>query len=103
MLRELRLLACFSERERKKGRKGDEKKEQKRTDAPFCAPTLIHVAVDVFVDIVCFLVVGFIRCSRKQPILVVWILELLWVNLSLLATAGLGFAVRCGERAGGSE
>jgi hypothetical protein len=48
--------------------------------------------IDLFVDLVCFLVILLICRSRKQAILVIGVLKLLWVDLGgILASSGLRF------------
>lgn len=65
--------------------------------APARPPPPVHIPVDRVVYPVGLLVVLFVRRARKEAVFVVWILELLCIDLGFLASSGLRLPVRSVE------
>ena len=58
---------------------------------PACPSSRVHALVDQIVYSVRFFIVLFVCRTRKKAIFIVWVLELLWVNVRLLTTSSLCF------------
>jgi hypothetical protein len=66
--------------------------DQKPT--PSCPPTRIHCLVNLLINLVGFLIILLIYCPCQESIFIIWVRELIWINVSLLATGGLRLSGR---------
>ena len=68
-------------------------KELTSMHTPACPPPCVHRLVNLLVNPVRLLIVGFVCCSRKETKLVVWILELFWIYVRLFTATRLRLPV----------